>query len=97
MTVKIGEIEYTIVFERLEDDVLGEISHSRAKISISDAGTFTPDTERLTVCHEIAHAMCRVISTDNEKASEALGHALLQFVRKNKEVIKYLQKEKARK
>ena len=90
MKVRIGPIEYEIVFEKLTDNDIGEISYRKAVITIDD--TDMPEqVKRHVLSHEIAHGIMTAIARDDQ-AAEALGNALLAFVRDNPEVIEFLQK-----
>ncbi len=92
MNVKIGTVEYEIINDRLDDNDIGQISYRKALITI-DERDMHPQVKRQVMCHEIAHAMMRVV-TDNEVAAEALGNQLLMFLRDelNEEVIEFLRK-----
>ncbi len=90
MKVKIGPIEYEIVYEPLCNDNIGEISFSRAKISIDDAH-MQEQIKRQVLCHEIAHAMLLSICRE-EETTDALANGILMFIRDNPEVIEFLQK-----
>ena len=89
MKVEIGPVTYEIVFEKLSDNDIGEISYRKAVITI-DATDMPEQVKRQVLCHEIAHVMSRSLTKD-EESTEAMGNALLMFVRKNPKVIKYLQ------
>ncbi len=90
MKVKIGPVEYEIVYAEIGDGDIGEISYRKAVITIDD--TDMPEqVKRHILSHEIAHGIMTAITKDDQ-AAEALGNALLSFVRDNPEVIEFLQK-----
>ncbi len=90
MKVKIGPIEYEIVYAKIGDGDIGEISFRKGEITIDDID-MQDQIRRQVLCHEIAHAMLMSICRD-EAATDALANGLLMFVRDNPEVVAFLQK-----
>jgi Zn-dependent peptidase ImmA (M78 family) len=89
MTITIGPVEYAIIFSRLAEIDMGEVSYKSQTIVIDN--TMSEQLQRQVLLHEIAHVLLRENQFDDEETgAEALANAMLALIQKNPYVIKWI-------
>lgn len=82
--VKIGDIEYTVI-EELDGEYDGSVTHSRQLITVSPE--MTAYMQRLTLWHEMFHAIFKQTGQEaarmDEGLIEALSHHIVAIIRNN--------------
>lgn len=91
-TVKIGDLDYTIKHVR-DDDYDGSVTHALQQITV--APDITPYMQRLTLWHEMFHAIFKQTGQEdarhNEGLIEALSHQVVAIIRNNPALVEWTQ------
>jgi hypothetical protein len=93
-TIKVLGKPYSVTYVlEMEDDDVGDTDSSKQAINIAEGQAH--EAERDTVLHEIIHAIDFAVAGEmTERQVHALAGGLLQVLRENPKLTKYLTEEK---
>lgn len=88
-TVKVGGLTYKVRLAQLDELEMGGISYKQGIIRIDD--TMSIPTQKLTLLHEISHALLYHFGESTEAQATALSLLLRELIRDNPALIGYIQ------
>lgn len=89
--VKIAGLTYKVRLAQLDELEMGGISYKQGIIRIDN--TMSLPTQKLTLLHEISHALLYGFTESTESQATTLSLLLRELIRDNPLLIEYIQKE----